>query len=131
MLRRDFETFFLGTAMTISRTGAALLHAPQKSCGRAYRRGRRLSLAKTSRRRNILAAAARLVPERRQAGKGMAALFGGGLAGTLARLRQHILEADTGPARIGIDGQGQLFGNDFTDVEHVPRQRLRRIRLRA
>src|SRR5215813_11620955 len=39
MLRRDFEIFFLGTAMTISRTGAPLPCAkrggPQKSYGRA------------------------------------------------------------------------------------------------
>src|SRR5260221_1998664 len=40
MLRRDFETFFLGTAMTISRNGAAPHRretglAPQKSYGRA------------------------------------------------------------------------------------------------
>src|SRR5260370_16375156 len=68
MLRRDFEPFFLGTAMTISRTGPPLIGAklgwpPKKATAALYRRGGPTSLAKTLQPRNNLAAAAGVVPQ--------------------------------------------------------------------
>lgn len=73
MLRRDFETFFLGTAMTISTTGRR--HAgPKKAAAALYRRGRRLSLAKTPRHRNNLAPPTRFVFERGQPSERMSPL---------------------------------------------------------
>src|SRR5882672_4033261 len=56
--------------------GAADWPGPKKVAAALYRRGRRLSLAKTSHHRNNLAATARLVSEGRQPGKRMPALLG-------------------------------------------------------
>src|SRR5260370_42570425 len=73
MLRRDFETFFLGTAMTISRTGCPGFQeagpAPKKATAALYRRGGPTSLAKKLQPRNNLAAPAGVVPPRRQNAK--------------------------------------------------------------
>src|SRR5260370_24176415 len=67
MLRRDFEPFFLGTAMTISRTGPPLIGAklgrpPKKATAALYRRGGPTSLAKTLQPPNKLTAAAGVLP---------------------------------------------------------------------
>src|SRR5471030_1939745 len=105
MLRRDFETFFLGTAITISRTGAAIT-PPQKAAAALYRRGRAPSLAKTSHRRNNLAPAARLVSEGRQSGKRVPALLGRALPASAAEPRQDVFQLGAGPPRIGIGRQG-------------------------
>src|SRR5215216_2235801 len=113
MLRRDFETFFLGTAMTISNTGRGPLAWPQKAAAALYRRGRRHSLAKTSHRRNNLAAAARFVSQRSQAGKRMPALLGLAFSPAVARLWQDVFQLGAGPPRIGVGGQGKLLGDDF------------------
>src|SRR6266850_6381171 len=112
MLRRDFETFFLGTAMTISTRGRRLSPGPKKAAAALHRRGRRPSLAKTSRRRNNLAPAARLVPERRQAREWMTPLVGWASSALTTGFGQHVLQLGAGPPRIGIGGQGELLGHD-------------------
>src|SRR5260370_39350255 len=67
-LRHDFDAFFLGTAMTISRTGRPGYQeagpAPKKATAALYRRGGPTSLAKTLQPRNKLAAAAGVLPPR-------------------------------------------------------------------
>src|SRR5712664_837757 len=112
MLRRDFEPFFLGTAMTISTRGRRLSPGPKKAAAALYRRGRRPSLAKTSRRRNNLAPAARLVPERGQAGERMTPRLGWAFTALATGFRQHVFQLGAGPPRIGIGGQGKLLGHD-------------------
>src|SRR5260370_30497027 len=112
--------------MTISRTrrrGAC----HKKTAAALYRRGRRPSLAKTSRRRNNLAPAARLVPERGQAGERMTPLLGGAFPPVATRSRQHVLQLGAGPPRIGIGGQGKLLGHDLARIEQISPQRLRRL----
>ena len=108
MLRRDLETFFLGTAMTISTTGRLPANAvPHKSYGRALRRGGPTSLAKSFRPRNNLAAAAGFVSQGRQTGKRMPpllvwpppALIAGASAARLPALRQGAGDRDRPPGR--------------------------------
>src|SRR5580693_1650488 len=127
MLRRDFETFFLGTAITISTTRAASAPTPKKTAAALYRRGRAPSLAKTSHRRNNLAPAARLVSEGRQSGKGVPALLGRALPAAAARPWQDIFQLGARPPRIGISRQGELLGDELADIEQISRQRLGRI----
>src|SRR5216684_5101297 len=124
MLRRDFETFFLGTAMTISTRGRRLSPGPKKAAAALYRRGRRPSLAKTSRRRNNLAPAARLVPERGQAGERMTPRLGWAFTALATGFRQHVFQLGAGPPRIGIGGQGKLLGHDLADIKQISRQWL-------
>src|SRR5215218_7918663 len=119
MLRRDFETFFLGTAMTISNTGRGHWPGPKKAAAALCRRGRRHSLAKTSHRRNNLATAARFVSERGQPGKRMPALLGLAFSPAMAGLWQDVFQLGAGSPRIGIGGQGKLLGDDFADIEHI------------
>src|SRR5260370_37738686 len=78
-LRHDFDAFFLGTAMTISRTGRPGYQeagpAPKKATAALYRRGGPTSLAKTLQPRNNLAAAAGVFPQgrpNREKGAGLA-----------------------------------------------------------
>src|SRR5689334_21700944 len=101
MLRRDFETCFLGTAMTISRTGAP----PKKATAALYRRGGPTSLAKTLQPRNNLAAAAGFVPQGRQTGKRMPALLISARPAALPGLGQHIFQLHARPPGIGVGGQ--------------------------
>src|SRR6516225_6506420 len=63
---------------------------PQKTAAALQRRGRRLSLYKTSRRCNNLAPAARLVSKRGEAREGMPALLGRPLAAFATRFGQDI-----------------------------------------
>src|SRR5439155_365900 len=127
MLRRDFETFFLGTAMTISRTGAPLACAklgcaPKKATAALYRRGGPTSLAKTLQPRNNLAAAARFVPQGRQTGKRVPALLISARPAALAGLGQHVFQLYSRPPRIGLGRQGQLFSDDLADIAGRPRK---------
>src|SRR5512139_2960992 len=62
------RNLLLGNSHDDLHDGAASTPVPKKAAAALYRRGRRPSLAKTSHDRNNLAAAARLVPERRQPG---------------------------------------------------------------
>jgi hypothetical protein len=130
MLRRDFETFFLGTAMTISTTGRR--HASPKNAAAAlYRRGRRLSLAKTSHRRNKLASPPGFVFERGQAREGMSPLFRRALSTTVTVSWQHVLQLGPGPARVGLGSEGKLLSDNFADVEHISFEGLGGIGLSA
>src|SRR5437763_9658133 len=129
MLRRDFETFFLGTAMTISRTGAPLACAklgcaPKKATAALCRRGGPTSLAKTLQPRNNLAAAARFVPQGRQTGKRGPALLSSARPAALAGLGQHVFQLYSRPPRIGLGRQGQLFSDDLADIEQIGLQGL-------
>src|SRR5947207_15846205 len=124
MLRRDFETFFLGTAMTISRTGAPLACAklgcaPKKATAALYRRGGPTSLAKTLQPRNNLAAAAGFVPQGRQTGKRMPALLISPRPAAVPRFGQHIFQLHPRPPRIGVGRQGELLRDDFADIEQI------------
>src|SRR5438876_6134104 len=117
MLRRDFEIFFLGTAITISRIGGPNFRetgpAPKKATAALYRRGGPTSLAKTFHSRNNLAAAAGFVPQGRQAGKRVPALLAPAWPTALPGLGQDIFQLRPGPPRIGVGGQRKLLGNDF------------------
>src|SRR5260370_15956221 len=108
-LRHDFDAFFLGTAMTISRTGRPGYQeagpAPKKATAALYRRGGPTSLAKTLQPRNNLAAAAGFVPQGSQTGKRVPALLMAAQPAGLAGLGQHILELHTRPLWIGVGGQ--------------------------
>src|SRR5215831_2546946 len=90
----------------ISRTGAALRArnraGPQKSYGRAHRRGGPTSLAKTLQPCNNLAAAAGFVPQGRQTGKRVPALLISARPAPLAGLGQHVLELYPRPTRVGV-----------------------------
>lgn len=104
---------------------------PQKTAAALYRRGRRLSLAKSFLNRNNLPTTTRLVSERRQTGKWMASLFGDRAAATVAQFRHDIFEFHTWPPGIGFGGKRQLLRDNFADIEQVSSERLRGIGLRA
>jgi len=59
----------------------------------------------------------------------MALLAGRAAPGSAPGLGQDIRQLHAGPARIGFGGQRELFGDDFADIEHISRQRLRRVGL--
>src|SRR5262245_38373636 len=109
--------------MTISTRGGHR-PGPKKAAAALYRRGRRHSLAKTSHRRNNLAAAARFVPEGGQAGKRVPTLLGLAFSPAMAGLWQDVFQLGPGPPWIGISRQGQLLRDDFADIQHIPRKRL-------
>ncbi len=132
MLRRDFETFFLGTAITISTTGAAFQDdcACPKSCGRALQARRAafssqivLPLQQFSGRD------ARLSLRAASPAKGVAALLRWASAARRTQHGEHVFKLDSGPSGIRIGGRRELFGGDFADIEHIPGERLRRIGL--
>src|SRR5262252_8470863 len=123
MLRRDFETFFLGTAMTISNRAGSLAR-PKKTAAALQRRGGRLSVYKTSRRRNNLASAALLVSEGREPRERMPTVVGRALTAFTAWLGQHVLETGARPPGIRIGRQRQLLGHDLADIEQISRQRF-------
>src|ERR1700746_1896217 len=132
MLRRDFEIFFLGTAMTISRTGPPFICAklgwpPKKATAALNRRGGPTSLAKTLQPRNNLAAAAGFVPQGRQTGKRVPALLIPAWPATVPGLGQDVLQLHPWPPRVRVGRQGKLLGDDFADIEQIARQRLRSV----